>query len=165
MSRDKKVTQFGNIQNANPIDAVFSPKGRWVAYNSGQTGKNEVFVQPFPATRAQYQIPKGADNHAPIWSPDETELFYVAGPGQFAAVRITVQPSFDIGNAVAVFNGSSRGTNPPSISRNFDIMPDGKHILAVVAASQDQTGATFGPQIQVILNWFDDLKRRIEVNH
>ncbi len=156
--RDKKAAPCGNIQDSNPIDAVFSPDGRWVAYTSRETGKNEVFVQPFPATGAKYQIPGGLDNHHPVWSPDGKELFYATGPGLAAGVSVAVQPSFALGNPVDVFRGLP--ANAPNARRDFDIMPDGKHLLNFVNSGSGLTSA----QVHVVLNWFEELKRLVPTN-
>ena len=88
--QDKKATPFGGVQSSNPITAVFSPDGRWVAYSSNETGRPAVYVQPFPADGTKYQLPKDTnDEHHPLWSPDGRELFYVPGPGRFA---VAVEP-------------------------------------------------------------------------
>jgi len=159
---DQTVTAFGNIQSDYPIDAVFSPDGHWVAYHSHEDRKSEVLVQPFPPTGDKgYQIPIRLDNHNPVWSPDlnRLRLFYVPSQNRFAAVDINVQP-FAFTNAVEAFRGA--GSNAPNVRRNFDIMRDGKHILAVIDPSQDLTDSV-PPQINVILNWFDELKSRMTV--
>ncbi len=65
---------------ARVAQSVFSPDGRWLAYQSTETGEDEIFVQPFPPTGAKYQLPNVLDNHHPLWSPDGRELFYVPGP-------------------------------------------------------------------------------------
>lgn len=90
--QDKKATPFGGVLSSNPSGAVFSPDGRWVAYQSNEAGRlDAVCVQPFPATGAKYQISKGDDGHHPLWSPDGSELFYIPGPGQFVVVSIATQ--------------------------------------------------------------------------
>ena len=76
---------------------MFSPDGRWIAYQSTETGEDEIFVQPFPLTGAKYQLPHTLDNHHPAWSADGKELFFIPGPGRFESVPITTQPRFDFG--------------------------------------------------------------------
>ena len=161
-SPDKKVTPFGGIQSLYPSAATFSPDGRWVAYSAGEpgVGAGSLIVQPFPTTGAKYQISKTTGLH-PTWSPDGKELFYFAGVGQFVVVSVTTRPTFSFGNPVPVpprfFLDRGAG-----FERNNDITPDGKRFLGVVTAGQSTTsGAPAAPQIQVVLNWFEELKARV----
>jgi Tol biopolymer transport system component len=158
---DKKVTAFGDIQSSDPPAATFSPDGRWVAYTVSQLGAFvSLFVQPFPTTGAKYQISKFGAH--PTWSPDGKELFYSAGGagGTFAAVSVTTRPTFTFGNPVSgprLFVDRGAG-----FERNNDITLDGKRFLGVVAAGQNAlAGAPAAPQIQVVINWFEDLKARV----
>ena len=157
---DKKVTPVGGIQSPSPPSATFSPDGRWLAYSATAPGAftGSLFVQPFPTTGATYPISKGSGFH-PTWSPDGKELFYLTagGAGQLVAVSVTTRPTFTIGNPVPVaIPFVDRG---PAFERNNDITRDGKRFLGVVAAGQNSaSGAPAAPQIQVVLNWFEELK-------
>ena len=157
---DKKTTPFGGVQSSGPTDAVFSPDGRWVAYASVDTGRSTVYVQPFPATGAKYQISRDGGRH-PLWSRDGKELRYVIpGGGQYAVATVSTQPAFTFSNpapAPRPFQDSLNDT-----IRTFDITPDGK-FLGGIAAGQTQSGAAAAPQIQVVLNWFEELKQRVPV--
>jgi hypothetical protein len=153
---DKQLRPFGNVENRNPIDATFSPDGRWVAYTSQETGRNEVFVQPFPATGAKYQIPNSADNHAPLWL-SSNELYYLPGPGRVAAVRLLLQPGFSVSDPVTEFSGAV--FNAPSMLRQGDVMPDGKHIIGMLDARVTEIES--GPDIRVVLDWFSELQQRV----
>ena len=96
--RDRKATPFGDVHSSNPTNAVFSPDGRWVAYTSTERNRARNYVQPFPPSGVQHQLPVGPSGIAlhPLWSPDEKELFYNPAPGQFAWVSVTTQPTFDL---------------------------------------------------------------------
>ena len=96
--RDGKPEPFGGVESSNPIGAVFSPDGRWVAYSSMEPGHtlSAVYVQPFPPTGATYQVSRDDDGHHPVWSRDGKELFYVPGPGRLASTSVTTQPSFAV---------------------------------------------------------------------
>jgi Tol biopolymer transport system component len=159
---EKKVTPFGGIQSTVPPAAAFSPDGTWVAYaaNDGKNNLNGLFVQPFPATGATYQIARNGVH--PTWAPDGKELFYGPGPLQLAVVSVTTRPAFSFGNPTPV---PRRFVDPgPPIERNSDITLDGKQFLGVVAAGQTTaSGVAAAPQIQVVLNWFEELKARVPV--
>ena len=75
------------------------------------------------------------------------------------AVSVTTRPTFTFGNPVVVTTPFvDRG---PGLERNYDITLDGKRFLGVVAAGQTTSGAPAAPQIQVVLNWFEELKARV----
>jgi Tol biopolymer transport system component len=152
--KDKQVSPFGGVESLFPVSATFSPDGQWVAYGASPVG---LFVQPFPATGAKYEIIAGIH---PFWSPDGKELF--ANPqGRFVEVAITTKPSFTFVSPVQLPTGNvvERG---PAFERNIDITPDGKRFVGVIAAGQIQSGTTGTPQIQVVEHWFEELKTRVK---
>ena len=160
---DKKATPFGGVQSSTPITAVFSPDGRWVAYHSNETGSDAVYVQPFPATGAKYQVSKSDPNqndHHPVWTPDGKELFYIPAVGALAAVSVTTQPSFAFGSTLPVPRRFSENAGQ-TFERNYDLTPDGKIVGLVLASAQTQTGTPIAPEIRVVLNWFEELKQRV----
>ena len=81
------------------------------------------------------------------------------GAAQFVAVSVTTRPTFTFGNPVPVPRPFAAGR--PGFERNYDITLDGKRFLGVVAAGQTASGAPAAPQIQVVLNWFEELKARV----
>jgi hypothetical protein len=159
--QDRKATPFGQLRSYFPFNSVFSPNGRWVAYGSGdEKGVIEIYVQPFPATGAVYQVSKDLRSHHPLWSPDGKELSYIPGPTRSAvAVSIMTQPSFTSGNAVPMPFPVNAG---PSVVRNHDMARDGRVIVVVPSGQTPSvTGAPAAPQIQVVLNWFEELKAKV----
>ena len=150
--QDKKATQVADVQSVNPTNAAFSPDGRWVAYTEGVTG---IYVQPFPATGAKYQV---SNFIHPVWSRDGRELFSQPA-GQWAVQTITTQPSFAFSAPVPVPRGGAISPGPTG-QRNYDVTPDGR-TLGVVAAGQTQSAGSTTPQIQVVLNWFEELRARV----
>ena len=162
--RDKKASSFGDVHTSTATNAVFSPDGRWVAYQSDETRTNGVFVQPFPATGAKYLVPKVLrDDQQPLWSPDGKELFYSPGPNRLVVASIATEPRVAFGIPAPIPNGGGFQSRLPTIRRPFDIFPDGKQFIGVLAHGQNQTpsGAARDPQIQVVLNWFEDVKRLV----
>ena len=118
-----------------------------------------LFVQPFPATGATYQVARNGIH--PTWAPDQKELFYSAGPNLYLGVSVATGPAFGFGNPTPVPRPFV--DNGPTIQRNNDITLDGKQFLGVVAAGQTASGAMAAPQIQLVLNWFEELKARVPV--
>jgi dipeptidyl aminopeptidase/acylaminoacyl peptidase len=146
--KDKKTEPF--IEEGT--FSAFSPDGRWVAYTHHEGTSFPLVVQPFPATGAKYQVWAEA-SHA-LWSRDGKELFATPGT-RFEAVTITTQPTFTFSRPVPVGPLPMVGNGPLVV--NYDIMPDGQHFLILVSP----TGRDAIPQIQVVLNWLDELKRRV----
>ena len=158
--KDRKAVPFGRVEATTFTSAAFSPDGRWVTYSGrGIIGEGSaVFVQPFPPTGASYQVTKETDGHHAAWTPDGKELSYVPSPSRFATISVTMQPSFTFSTPTPM---PPPGTMAPSTApRNYDITHDGKRFIGVLAAGATQ-GGTSTPQIQVVLNWFEELKARV----
>ena len=153
--KERKTSLFGDVASAVVgIDAVFSPDGRWIAYQSGEIsrlGEPTLYVQPFPSTGTKYEIVRGG---RPMWSPDGRELFFVPSPTQFMAVSVRTQPVFAVTNPIPV--PRRFGMAPPANPRPYDILPDGRFVAVGVA---NQTDAAL-PHIEVVVNWFEELKRK-----
>jgi Tol biopolymer transport system component/predicted Ser/Thr protein kinase len=134
----------------------FSPDGRWLAYVSNESGRYEIYVQPYPGPGGKWQISTegGAE---PVWNPNGRELFYRSGD-EMMAVDIATQPGFAAGKPRALFEGRYLPT--PFTFPSYDVSPDGQRFLMVKPTEQAQAAPT---QINVVLNWFEELKRRVPV--
>ena len=131
----------------------FSPDGRWLAYISDESGRLEVYVQPYPGPGGKWQISTEGGTE-PVWNPNGRELFYRSGD-KMMAVDIATQPSFTAGKPRMLFEGPYEptwATNP-----NYDVSADGQRFLMVKASEQEQAST----QINVVQNWFEELKRRV----
>jgi hypothetical protein len=157
----KSTTPVGAVETPLPINAVFSPDGRWIAYDSNETGRTNVFVQPFPPTGIKYQLTKD-NGHHPLWSPNGKELFFIPGTGQFASVSTATTPSFTWGDPVAVPKGGFREGGPTS-RRSYDFTRDGTQVVSIVNASRIPSTTSETLEIQVVLNWFEELTARVPV--
>jgi serine/threonine-protein kinase len=160
--QDKKSTAFAEKASAFIGRAAFSPDSHWLAYQYSGNGATQIFVQPFPATGAMYPIAKGGQ---PFWSPDGRELIYNPAAGQIGAISITTKPTFAFGEPVLLPGGTGglQSKNPVTEPRVWDFAPDGKQLIGVADANSGQTSAGALSQIQVVLNWFTDLKQRVPV--
>jgi len=137
-------------------DPMFSPDGRWMAYISNESGRYEVYVQPYPGPGGKYQISTEGGTE-PAWNRNGKELFYRSGD-KMMAVDIVTQPSFAAGTSRVLFEG--RYEVAPFPITNYDVSPDGQRFLMLKPV--EQTGAA-PAQINVVLNWFEELKRRVPV--
>jgi serine/threonine-protein kinase len=161
---ERKATPFGDVRSRQPIDALFSPDGRWVAYAAVEGSPRTaggVFVQPFPATGARYQVPKLDFDYHPLWSADGKGLFYIPSAGRFAAVSVQMQPSFAFGNPVEAYATAFTQRYRVGDVRNYDITPAGKFVALVDPREPGVSGTSAAPEIQVVLNWFEELKQRV----
>jgi len=132
----------------------FSPDGHWIAYVSDETGRNEVYVQPFPLTsgnslKSKISIAGGTQ---PRWRRDGTELYYLAPDRKLMAVDISTSPLFRPLGAHALF------TAPVILittdTQRYDVAADGKLFLF----NTDATEIAPSP-ITVVLNWTAGLNR------
>jgi hypothetical protein len=121
-------------------------------------------VQPFPKTGAKHRVTQQPGAAAtPLWSPDGQELFYLnLGTGQLMGIDITTDSAFAFGNEQAL--GIRRFLFSGISTRSYDITPDGQRFLMVFPADQADPGAeTPDEQINIVLNWFEELKARVPV--
>jgi serine/threonine-protein kinase len=162
---DGKVSQFGGVHSVYPTGARFSPDGRWVAYTTREReSTTRVLVQPFPATGDKYELlvqGANASPHKVAWSPDGKELFYVPRIFEFEAVSVTTTPTFSFGNAARVPRPFQPGA--PNGRTLFDVTPDGKFVGPFLPGSAS-AAVRVSPSIQVVLNWFEELRARVPRN-
>jgi len=158
--KTKKSEPLIVVPKARLAQSVLSPDGRWIAYQSTETGADEIFVQPFPPTGAKYQVPLGSGNHHPIWTSDGHALYYVPGPRQFARVPIATVPRFGFGTPEPFDLNRTARTGDPRQLRRLDIMPDGKRFVGIWPG---ELGSKPSPEnerrIVMIINWGEELKR------
>jgi len=149
---DRKERPFLETQY-NETAPRFSPDGHWLAYASDESGRWEVYVQPYPRLGGKWQVSTEGGTE-PAWNPTGRELFYRAGT-RMMAVPVTFQPEFSAGKPVALFEGPWLPT--PRTTPNYDVSRDGQRFLMLKSADEDQ-GAQ---QIVVVQNWLEELKQRM----
>jgi dipeptidyl aminopeptidase/acylaminoacyl peptidase len=130
----------------------FSPDGRFIAYVSNESGRDEVYVQHYPSTGRKYTISTDGGSE-PLWSRNGRELFYRNGD---AVMGVDLEPSeeFRPGAPHLLFEGQYVA----DIFPNWDISPDGQRFLMV------QSETPPAREIRVVLNWFEELKELVPVN-
>jgi Tol biopolymer transport system component len=132
----------------------FSPDGHWLAYTSNESGRYEIYVQPYPGPGGKWQISTEGGTE-PAWNSNGRELFYRSGD-KMMAVDIATQASFAAGKPRMLFQGPYERT--AATAPNYDVSPDGQRFLMLKPAD---TGESAPTQINVVLNWFEELKRRV----
>ena len=152
----------GQVRNAQPFlrtqfdetEPRFSPDGRWLAYTSNESGRFEIYVQPYPGPGGKWQVSTegGLD---PVWNPNGRELFFRSGDDMMA-VDVATQPGFAAGKPRKLFEGKYE--RAPIPVANYDVSGDGQRFLMLKPSEQAQAATT---QINVVLNWFEELKRRV----
>jgi serine/threonine-protein kinase len=160
--RDRKVESFGDWESKEAIDAVFSPDGHWVAYDSTEGGESHVYVEPFPRTgNTRYQVTTDASRNA-FWSADGRELVYAPGPTELRVVGVSTLPTVSFLNPVPVSRGGLIGAGGPETRRNYDPVLRSGRILGVTPRTAEAEAGTPGPAtIQIVLNWFEELNERV----
>jgi serine/threonine-protein kinase len=134
---------------------VFSPDGHWLAYRSNESGRYEIYVQPYPSTGAKWQISTEGGEEA-VWASSGGELFYRSGD-KMMAIDITTEPTFTHGIPQLLFEEQFVRYGPRAL---YDVAPDGQRFLMIKEGEQ-QLRVT---QLNVVLNWFEELKRLVPTN-
>jgi serine/threonine protein kinase/Tol biopolymer transport system component len=135
----------------NEVNAEFSPDGRWVAYQSNESGQEEIYVRPFADGGTRWQISTMGGTR-PVWARSGRELFYLATDGIYA-VPIGSGSSFAAGRPALLIKRRYFATTA-FLGRTYDVAADGQRFLMVKPAS-----ATEVPQIIVASNWLVQVAR------
>ncbi len=143
---------------------ALSPDGRWLAYQSDESGQSEIYVQPFPNIddgKWQVSTDGGFD---PVWSPDGQALFFIGTqPGQIMVTEVETEPTFNPDTPTRAFALSGYDTFGPG--RQFDLPPDGERfLLRMVAGAQNATADESFDGLIFVENWFQELTERVPVN-
>ena len=132
----------------------FSPDGRWVAYSSDESGRPEVYVQPFPGPGPKIQI-STAGGMQPKWRRDGKELFYrVDGTGKLMAVEVKADGQFQAGVPQVLSVETTVATHGMLTGDHYAVSADGKRVFSI-KANQESAAAP----ITVVLNWTAGLKK------
>jgi serine/threonine-protein kinase len=139
----------------NEGNARFSPDGRWLAYQSNETGRVEVFVRPFPDTGGKVQISTDGGSQ-PVWAPRGRELYYRVPDGLMAV-------------SFSVRGNEFRGKKPRQLlevqiagdpfNPAYDVEPGGRRFLVRQVEGEEETVEI--THLNFILNWFDELRQRV----
>jgi len=143
----RKVQPF--LQSAAVQDmAQFSPDGHWVAYNSNETGRDEIYVQAYPGPGGKWMI-SDSGGISPRWSRNGREIFY-RSDNKMMAVAIEIQPTFKASTPRMLFEGGGYVGQD-----NYDVAPDGRFLMI-----KEKEAPPSAKQLNIVLHWGEELKRR-----
>jgi len=138
--------------------AAFSPNGRYIAYQSEESGSTEIYVRPFPSVNnGRWQV-STAGGTRPVWARSGRELFYLDASNALTAVPVDISgPTISIGSPAKLFDTGYAEPNP---SRHYDVSADGQRFLMLKASATGDPNAT--PVSMVLVeHWFEELKQRV----
>ena len=139
-------------------DASFSSDGRFLAYMSDESGRYEIYVQPYPGPGAKTQV-STEGGQFPIWNPADRELFYQVEAERDGDVRLmAVQYGID-GDQFLPEKPSELFRSPFAMGprAEYDVSPDGERFVMLRRENTNRTPLTF------VVNWFDELKRLVPI--
>jgi hypothetical protein len=146
----RRVSTFVDTQ-FNDTTPQISPTGRFVAHGSNETGSGELFIRSYPDPSTKVQVSTGGGSQS-AWRADERELYFRVGDAMMA-VDVMVDPTLRVGKPRLLFRGPFANIQ----GKNYDVTPDGRRFLMV------RTDPQVAPRdITVVLNWMDDLRKRLE---
>ena len=149
LSGDRKPQVFLQTPFAEQM-ARFSPDGKWVAYVSDESTRQEVYVQSFPPSGGKWQVSTNGGS-TPRWRRDGQELFYLASDSRIMSVDVKAGAAgFEVSSPKVLFEAP---VDTPSGTNRYDVSPDGQRFL-VNAPAENTSSAS----MTVVINWLADVK-------
>ena len=156
-SRDIFAVQYSGVRNVTPVVVGpetesmprLSPDGRWLAYQSNESGRFEIYVRPFPQIGARIQVSDNGGSE-PIWGRNGRSLYYRTMSGEIVEVSVTTGEQFSIGARKVALRGGylTDATHP-----NYDVAPNGQFLVLKRAGAESQT--------VVVHNWGRELREKV----
>ncbi|MCM2257254.1 MAG: protein kinase [Vicinamibacteria bacterium] len=131
--------------------AELSPDGRWLAYVSDETGREEIYVRRLDGAGSPWKVSSGGAND-PRWRADGRELFFVAPGGRLHAVATTLGETFSAAPPQLLFTQRL----DESGNRQYDVSPDGRRFVINVQKATEET------PIVLVLGWADEIRQRLK---
>ena len=150
LDADRAVTPLLATEFTESNPSV-SPDGRWIAYRSDESGRNEVYAQRFPDLGGRVQI-STAGGTSPLWSSDGAELFYREGQAMMTVAVDGSGAALRAGQPERLFEGRYLDDQ----TRNYDVAPDGRFLMIKQADTLTQ--------IHVVVDWLEDLRPFLQPN-
>jgi serine/threonine-protein kinase len=163
-SRSQEVSNTQTLFQTrfNEVNAEISPDGRWMAYQSNESGRDEIYVRPFPdVASGRWQV-STSGGRTPAWARKGDELFYLADGGTIMGVRVEGSSSWRSSTPTKALQGTAYYlpvAGAGEAGRTFDVAADGKRFLMIKPGSGE---AAPPPQSLIVVeNWLEELKRLV----
>jgi serine/threonine protein kinase/Tol biopolymer transport system component len=155
---DTKATEFLATPALEHMP-VFSPDGKWIAYASNESGREEVYIRSYPFRVGMVRRISEGGGTAPVWAPDGSELYYRSADGNLMAVPLQRDAGITPGRAVELFKVQDRFRTSGNAAA-YDIEPNGRRFIMVT----QENPPPIVQQVTIVLNWYDELKRLVPTN-
>ena len=132
-----------------------SPDGRFVAYDSNDSGRNEIYVRPFPQGSGKWQVTANGGRQ-PLWRKDGAELFYVEGQ-TLMAVSVSTVGEFAARSPKSLFRLPSVGSMGIAVAYQYDVSADGRRFAVIADAEDEQANR---PSVLIVQNWYEEFRDR-----
>jgi serine/threonine-protein kinase len=136
-------------------NAEISPDGRWIAYESNESGRDEVYVQPFPDVNSGKWLISPGGGTRPLWAKKAREIFYISPSGSVMVVPFETMPTWKAGTPVKLFDWPI----PAFVGRNYDVSVDGRRFLMLKTVDAPDLDAL--PASLVVVQHFDEELKRL----
>ena len=150
LGSDTTLREFG-LGEFNERSPVLSPDGHWIAYTSDESGRDEIYVRPFPPDRGGKWMVSSGGGTEPTWAHSGRELFYRSG-GVLMAADVQTTPAFAVGTRTTLFEVRAYNGSPQRA--NYAVDRTDQRFLFV-------KGSQGSRELVVVLNWLEELKSRI----
>ena len=134
---------------------VFSPDGRWLAYQSDESGRLEVYVARFPGAAIKQQISIDGGDQA-SWAPSGKQLFFLDG-NRLMSVELSTESGLHAGKPRMLFETKFARVERGTLGHVLSVFPDGNRFLFVEHIVRPEVR-----ELVVVLNWFEELKRKVK---
>ncbi len=141
-------------------NGVVSPDDHWLAYQSNESGQDEIYLSAFPDVGTSKRQVSNLGGTRPLWSKDGRELFYYVAPDTIMAVPVTPGPTPVLGKPAVVVKGAFAVA--VNNGRHYDVSADGKRFLLLkdVEAKAGES-APAAPEMRLVQHWTDELTRLV----
>jgi Tol biopolymer transport system component len=149
----RRVQPLTDTDSFDERNGTVSPDGVWIAYESNESGRFEIYVSPFPDVKSSRHLISTDGGTRPTWARSGGELFYVSARGALMAVPVRITSTLVTGKPVPLFEMSYfRGL----AGRTYDVSSDGQRFLMIKDADVDTSA-----QIIIVENWLNELERLV----
>ena len=133
----------------NEVGSTFSPDGRWIAYVSDESGRNEIYIRSFPDSGIKRRVSTDG-GRLPLWNPNGRELFDLDGD-KLMAVDVNLGREPTLGKPRTLFS------RPTLYANAFDVSRDGQRFV-MIDQGEDEPPPK---ELRLVQNWFDELNRLV----